>query len=91
MSEQPAEFSMPTPGSFQDPERSGLSADDLFAGITEHLFFTLGKLAPSATRHDLYMALSYAVRDRLMTGIWPAKKPSTSIRPKALPTCQLNF
>jgi len=58
---------MPTPGSFQDPERSGLSADDLFAGITEHLFFTLGKLAPSATRHDLYMALSYAVRDRLMT------------------------
>ena len=67
MSEQPAEFSMPTPGSFQDPERSGLSADDLFAGITEHLFFTLGKLAPSATRHDLYMALSYAVRDRLMT------------------------
>ena len=67
MSEQPAEFSMPTPGGFQDPERSGLSADDLFAGITEHLFFTLGKLAPSATRHDLYMALSYAVRDRLMT------------------------
>ena len=67
MSQQPAEFSMPTPGSFQDPERSGLSADDLFAGITEHLFFTLGKLAPSATRHDLYMALSYAVRDRLMT------------------------
>ncbi|MEL0340744.1 MAG: glycogen phosphorylase, partial [Synechococcus sp.] len=67
MSDQPAEFSMPTPGSFQDPERSGLSADDLFAGITEHLFFTLGKLAPSATRHDLYMALSYAVRDRLMT------------------------
>ena len=67
MSEQPAEFSMPTPGGFQDPERSGLSADDLFAGITEHLFFTLGKLAPSATHHDLYMALSYAVRDRLMT------------------------
>ena len=67
MSQQPAEFSMPTPSSFQDPERSGLSADDLFAGITEHLFFTLGKLAPSASRHDLYMALSYAVRDRLMT------------------------
>ena len=35
--------------------------------MTEHLFYTLGKLAPSASRHDLYMALSYAVRDRLMT------------------------
>jgi starch phosphorylase len=35
--------------------------------MTEHLFFTLGKLAPTASRHDLYMALSYAVRDRLMT------------------------
>ena len=67
MSQQPAEFSMPTPSSYQDPERSGLSADDLFAGITEHLFFTLGKLAPNASRHDLYLALSYAVRDRLMT------------------------
>jgi starch phosphorylase len=35
--------------------------------MTEHLFYTLGKLAPTASRHDLYMALSYAVRDRLMT------------------------
>jgi starch phosphorylase len=39
----------------------------VFDGMTEHLFFTLGKLAPTASRHDLYMALSYAVRDRLMT------------------------
>ena len=35
--------------------------------MTEHLFYTLGKLAPTASRHDLYLALSYAVRDRLMT------------------------
>jgi starch phosphorylase len=67
MNQQPTEFSMPTPSTYADPERSGLTANDLFAGITEHLFFTLGKLAPSATRHDLYMALSHAVRDRLMT------------------------
>ena len=33
--------------------------------MTEHLFFTLGKLAPTASRHDLYMALK-VVRDRLM-------------------------
>ena len=58
---------LPTPGCYADPDRSGLMADDVFDGMTEHLFYTLGKLAPSASRHDLYMALSYAVRDRLMT------------------------
>ncbi|MFM7675519.1 MAG: glycogen/starch/alpha-glucan phosphorylase, partial [Synechococcus sp.] len=58
---------LPTPGCYADPDRSGLTADDVFDGMTEHLFYTLGKLAPTASRHDLYMALSYAVRDRLMT------------------------
>jgi starch phosphorylase len=58
---------LPTPGCYADPDRSGLTADDVFDGMTEHLFFTMGKLAPTASRHDLYMALSYAVRDRLMT------------------------
>jgi starch phosphorylase len=63
----PLNLRLPTPGCYADPDRSGLSADDVFDGMTEHLFFTLGKLAPTASRHDLYMALSYAVRDRLMT------------------------
>ena len=62
----PAEYRLPTPGCYADPERSGLKANELYDGMTEHLFFSLGKLAPSATRHDLYMALSCAVRDRLM-------------------------
>ncbi len=65
--QQPRNLSLPTPGCFADPDRSGLTATDVFEGMTEHLFYTLGKLAPSASRHDLYMALSYAVRDRLMT------------------------
>ncbi|QEY32456.1 glycogen/starch/alpha-glucan phosphorylase [Synechococcus sp. RSCCF101] len=64
---QPVNLRLPTPGCYADPERSGLLADELFDGMTEHLFFTLGKLAPAASRHDLYLALSYAVRDRLMT------------------------
>ncbi|MEB3166768.1 MAG: glycogen/starch/alpha-glucan phosphorylase, partial [Cyanobacteriota bacterium] len=64
---QPRTLRLPTPGCYADPDRSGLTADDVFDGMTEHLFFTLGKLAPAASRHDLYMALSYAVRDRLMT------------------------
>ncbi len=78
MSQQPTEFSMPTPSSYADPQRSGLSAGDLFAGITEHLFFTLGKLASNASPHDLYMALSYAVRDRLMTRFLAGKEALAS-------------
>ncbi|MCU0530243.1 MAG: glycogen/starch/alpha-glucan phosphorylase [Cyanobium sp. Prado107] len=62
-----ANLRLPTPGCYADPHRSGLTASDVFDGMTEHLFYTLGKLAPTASRHDLYMALSYAVRDRLMT------------------------
>ena len=64
---QPIDLRLPTPGCYADPDRSGLTAEDVFDGMTEHLFYTLGKLAPTASRHDLYMALSYAVRDRLMT------------------------
>ena len=68
MTEQsPLNLRLPTPGCYADPQRSGLRAEDVFDGMTEHLFYTLGKLAPTASRHDLYMALSYAVRDRLMT------------------------
>ncbi|WP_094559064.1 glycogen/starch/alpha-glucan phosphorylase [Synechococcus sp. 8F6] len=64
---QPSNLHLPTPGCYADSDRSGLAADDVFDGMTEHLFYTLGKLAPTASLHDLYMALSYAVRDRLMT------------------------
>ncbi len=63
----PTELRLPTPGCNADTNRNGLTADDVFAGMTEHLFFSLGKLAPSANHHDLYLALSHAVRDRLMT------------------------
>ena len=68
MSEHQARrLQLPTPGCYADPDRSGLNADDVFDGMAEHLFYTLGKLAPTASRHDLYLALSHAVRDRLMT------------------------
>ncbi len=66
-SSKPLDLRLPTPGCYADPERIGITADAVFDGMTEHLFFTLGKLAPTASLHDLYMALSYAVRDRLMT------------------------
>ena len=44
---------LPTPGCYADPDRSGLTADDVFDGMTEHLFFTMGKLAPTASRHEI--------------------------------------
>ena len=66
-SSEPLDLRLPTPGCFADPQRSGIDADAVFDGMTEHLFFTLGKLAPTASLNDLYKALSYAVRDRLMT------------------------
>jgi starch phosphorylase len=64
---RPRDLRLPTPGCYAEPVRSGLTAEHVFDGMTDHLFYTLGKLAPTASRHDLYMALSYAVRDRLMT------------------------
>jgi len=58
---------LPEPGSYADPQRNGLAAKDLLDGLIEHLFYSLGRRVQDAGRHDLYMALSYAVRDRLMS------------------------
>ena len=66
-SSQSLDLRLPTPGCYADPVRAGMDADAVFDGMTEHLFFTLGKLATSASLRDLYMALSFAVRDRLMS------------------------
>ena len=41
--------------------------NNLYNGIKERLFYTLGKRPDIATPHDFYMALSYAVRDQMMT------------------------
>ena len=40
--------------------------NSLYNGINERLFYTLGKRPDTATLHDFYMALSYAVRDQMM-------------------------
>jgi len=66
-SNEPFDLRLPTPGCYLDPEKAGMDSEAVFQGMTAHLFYTLGKLATSASPHDLYMALSYAVKDRLMT------------------------
>lgn len=50
----------------EDNSRTGLTCDDLKRGFLDHLYYTMGKYPKVANRHDLYMALSYTVRDRLM-------------------------
>ena len=41
--------------------------NSLYNGISERLFYTLGKRSESASSHDIYMALCYAVRDQMMS------------------------
>ncbi len=40
--------------------------NNLSNGIKERLYYTLGKRPESASSHDIYMALCYAVRDQMM-------------------------
>ena len=90
-SNEPFDLRLPTPGCYLDPEKAGMDSDALFKGMTEHLFFTLGKLATSASPHDLYMALSYAVKDRLMTRYLASQEVKEKSLKKQLLTYQQNF
>ncbi|MBI4607742.1 MAG: glycogen/starch/alpha-glucan phosphorylase [Candidatus Rokubacteria bacterium] len=47
-------------------ERDGQDAASLRAGFAAHLKYSLAKDRYSATDHDRFLALAYAVRDRLM-------------------------
>lgn len=46
--------------------RSGISPESIRQGIREHLKYTLGLDDYTTTRSDLFMALAYTIRDRLM-------------------------
>jgi len=46
--------------------RFGKQAPSLCWGFAEHLKYTLGADHYNATRRDLFMALAYTVRDRIM-------------------------
>ena len=49
--------------------------NNLYNGISERLFYTLGKRPEISTPHDFYMALSYAVRDQMMTYWLDTQRP----------------
>ena len=49
-----------------EDDRTGLSVPVLKRAFADNLFYVQGKFAAIATRNDLYMALAYTVRDRLL-------------------------
>lgn len=49
-----------------EDDRTGLSTLTLRRALADNLYFTVGKLPPTATTNDFYLALAYTVRDRLL-------------------------
>lgn len=49
-----------------DLSRTGMSVDDLKRSFLDNLFYVLGKFPALATQNDYYLALAYAIRDRLV-------------------------
>lgn len=49
-----------------EDDRTGASIETLRRAMADHLHFTLGRFPKVATKHDYYMAVAYAVRDRLL-------------------------
>ena len=53
-------------GKVLESTRTGLGHETLERAVKENLFYLLGKAPRLATSHDLYMALAYTVRERLL-------------------------
>jgi glycogen phosphorylase len=50
----------------REDDRTGLSVATLRRALADNLFYVQGKFPEIATKNDLYMALAYTVRDRLL-------------------------
>jgi starch phosphorylase len=57
---------LPLPVGLADDDRTSLTAPAIKRAFLDNLFYVLGKFPALATRNDYYMALAYAVRDRLL-------------------------
>ncbi|AIE72612.1 MULTISPECIES: glycogen/starch/alpha-glucan phosphorylase [unclassified Synechocystis] len=49
-----------------EDDRTGLSVETLKRALADNLFYLQGKFPGIATKHDVYMALAYTIRDRLL-------------------------
>jgi starch phosphorylase len=49
-----------------EDDRTGISVETIKRAFLDHLCYTLGRYPAAATANDRYMALAYAVRDRIL-------------------------
>jgi starch phosphorylase len=59
-----------------DLSRTGMSVDDLKRSFLDNLFYVLGKFPALATQNDYYLALAYAIRDRLVQRLYQKRIPN---------------
>lgn len=62
MSERPST----APRVIVESDRTGMTPEAFEQAVLDHLFYTCTKDVPSATLNDVYMAMSHALRDRLV-------------------------
>jgi glycogen phosphorylase len=68
--------------------RTGLGVDAIKRDFLDNLFYLQARFPAVATRHDLYMALAYTVRDRLLKR-W-IKTSATYLAERARTVCYLS-
>lgn len=71
-----------------EDDRTGLSIETLRRAMADNLQYIQGRFQAGATSNDLYMALAYTVRDRLL-GRWLATQ-QTYLKPDSRIICYLS-
>ncbi|MFM7426595.1 MAG: glycogen/starch/alpha-glucan phosphorylase [Elainella sp.] len=71
-----------------EDDRTGLSIETLRRAMADNLQYIQGRFQAGATLNDLYMALAYTVRDRLL-GRWLATQ-QTYLKPETRIVCYLS-
>ncbi len=69
--------------------RTGLTRDAIEKGFLEHLYYSQGRIPAVATVNDLYVALAYTVRDRLLRR-WVASAEKYITDPEVRVVCYLS-
>ncbi|MBW4468083.1 MAG: glycogen/starch/alpha-glucan phosphorylase [Pegethrix bostrychoides GSE-TBD4-15B] len=71
-----------------EDDRTGLGIETLRRAMADNLQYIQGRFQPGATANDLYMALAYTVRDRLLSR-WLATQ-QTYLKPDTRIVCYLS-
>ncbi|MEM6789343.1 MAG: glycogen/starch/alpha-glucan phosphorylase [Myxococcota bacterium] len=72
----------PRPEIVVEDDRTGMSPESLERAVLDHLRFTRSKVLETATSLDVYFALAYTVRDRLMERWMATKRAYQDQNPK---------